>query len=62
MNVPLFVLASAFSRTLRFFIEGVLMYYFGERIQEIMDRYFNLITVAFLVMLVGGFAAIRFLH
>jgi membrane protein YqaA with SNARE-associated domain len=62
MNVPLFVLASAFSRTLRFFIEGVLMYYFGERIQEIMDRYFNLITVAFMVLLVGGFAAIRFLH
>lgn len=62
MNVPLFVLASGFSRSARFFLEGALLYRFGARIQQILDRYFNLITIAFVVLLVGGFALVRFLH
>jgi membrane protein YqaA with SNARE-associated domain len=62
LNLPLFVLASGFSRSARFFIEGALLYRFGAQIQQIMDRYFNLITIVFVVLLVGGFAIIRLLH
>jgi membrane protein YqaA with SNARE-associated domain len=62
MNLPLFVLASFLSRSARFFVEGVLLFRFGGKIQEILDRYFNLITVAFLVLLFGGFAAVRLMR
>jgi membrane protein YqaA with SNARE-associated domain len=62
MNLPLFVVASAISRSARFFIEGVLLFRYGARIQQILDRYFNLITIAFLVLLFGGFAVVRSFH
>jgi membrane protein YqaA with SNARE-associated domain len=62
MNFPLFVLASAISRSARFFLEGVLLFWFGERIEQIMDRYFNLITAVFVVLLFGGFAAVKLLR
>jgi membrane protein YqaA with SNARE-associated domain len=62
MNLPLFVLASALSRSTRFFIEGGLMFFFGARVQQILDRHFNLLTVLFLVLLVGGFLAVRLLR
>ena len=61
MNLPLFILASGLSRSARFFVEGALLFRFGSRIQQIMDRYFNLITIAFLVLLLGGFAALRWI-
>jgi membrane protein YqaA with SNARE-associated domain len=59
MNLPLFIVASACSRSARFFIEGGLLSVFGERIQQTLDRYFNLISVLFVALLVGGFAILR---
>lgn len=62
MNLPLFLLASAVSRTARFSLEGALLYWFGARIQQILDRYFNLITIVFLILLLGGFAIVHLLR
>jgi membrane protein YqaA with SNARE-associated domain len=59
MNVPAFALASAVSRGLRFFIEGVLITRYGRQVREVIERNFNLMTFVFVALLVAGFVAIR---
>lgn len=61
--VPLSVLvmASAIGRPARFFLVGSLIYFFGPKIKNFIDRYFNWLTVAFAVLLVGGFLLVKYL-
>lgn len=61
INFPVFVLASVLSRGLRFFVVAGLIYRFGPPITRFIDRYFNLLAIAFGVLLVGGFFLIEFL-
>jgi membrane protein YqaA with SNARE-associated domain len=55
------ILASSCSRTLRFFVLGLLMFLFGARIKGFIDKYFNLLTLIFGVLIVVGFIVIRYL-
>ncbi|MCP4114630.1 MAG: DedA family protein [Desulfobacteraceae bacterium] len=61
VNFPVFVIASAASRTLRFAILGSLIYWFGPGIQRFIDSYFNLLATAFTLLLVAGFVALKYL-
>lgn len=54
-----FVAASVVGRGLRFFAVGALFMLFGRPIKRFIDRYFNLLTVAFVVLLVLGFLCVR---
>ena len=56
-----FVLASLISRSARFFLVGALFYKFGARIKPLIDRYFDILAVSFTVLLVLGFAVIKYL-
>jgi membrane protein YqaA with SNARE-associated domain len=60
-QVPLlpFVAISLLSRGARFFLVAGLLYLWGERVRNWIDRYFDLFTVVFLGLLVGGFALVR---
>lgn len=55
INFPLFVLTSLLSRGLRFFLVAGLIYTFGQQVKGLIDKYFNLLTIGFMVLLVGGF-------
>lgn len=55
INFKIFVLASIASRSLRFMAEGVLLFLFGEAIREFIFEWFNWISLAFVILLVGGF-------
>ncbi|MGR3309773.1 MAG: YqaA family protein, partial [Candidatus Brocadiales bacterium] len=61
VNFLTFVIASAISRSARFFIVAALIYIFGARIKSFIDRYFNIISIAFVVLLIGGFAIVKFI-
>lgn len=61
INFAVFVIASVISRSARFFLVGGLIYIFGPKIQAFIDRYFNVLAVAFVVLLVGGFILIKHL-
>jgi membrane protein YqaA with SNARE-associated domain len=61
MNVLVFVLASIVGRASRFFAVAALLYFFGQPIRAFIERYFGILTVLFFVLLVGGFAAVRYL-
>ncbi|HLG29681.1 MAG TPA: YqaA family protein [Candidatus Brocadiales bacterium] len=62
VNFLTFVIASAVSRSARFFIIAALIYLFGGRIKNFIDRYFNIISITFVVCLVGGFAVIKLIR
>ncbi|UCG74966.1 MAG: DedA family protein [Gemmatimonadota bacterium] len=50
-----FLAVTAVSRGMRFFLVAVLIRLYGERIRDFIERYFNLLTLAFAVLLIGGF-------
>ncbi|MDH5679577.1 MAG: VTT domain-containing protein [Nitrospinota bacterium] len=56
-----FVLASIAGRGFRFFLEGVLLYYYGEKIRDFIDKYMTWLSWIFGILLVGGFVAIKYL-
>ena len=61
INFWVFAVASAISRAARFFILGGIIYYYGESIKRFIDRYFNVLSIVFVVLLVGGFIAVKYL-
>jgi membrane protein YqaA with SNARE-associated domain len=56
-----FVVVSTVSRGARFFLVAGLLTVFGERIREFIEKYFNILSIIFVVLLVGGFLVIGFL-
>lgn len=61
INFATFVAASAVSRPARFFLVAALFYWFGPRIKPVIDKYFEWLTLAFMVLLIGGFIVIKYL-
>jgi membrane protein YqaA with SNARE-associated domain len=59
IGVPALVVASIAGRGLRFFGLALLFRVFGAPIKKFVDKYFNLITIAFVVLLIAGFAAVK---
>lgn len=59
INFPVFVIASVVSRSARFFIVSGLIWVFGEWAKEFIDKYFNLLTLVFVILLVGGFLLVK---
>jgi membrane protein YqaA with SNARE-associated domain len=59
VNFPVFVAASVLSRGLRFFLVAGLIYRFGAPVRSFIDRYFNLLTLVFGILLVGGFLVVK---
>jgi len=59
INIPMFLIASTVSRSLRFFLVAGIIWKFGEPITAWIDRYFNKLAILFTVLLIGGFAAIK---
>jgi membrane protein YqaA with SNARE-associated domain len=61
IDFPVFVLASFVSRGLRFLLVAWLLHRFGVMAKQFIDRYFNLLTMLFLVLLIGGLIVVRYL-
>jgi membrane protein YqaA with SNARE-associated domain len=61
MAFPQFLIASAISRSARFFIVAVLIAKFGEPMKVFIDKHFNKLALAFGLLLVGGFAVLKLL-
>ncbi|MBW8016017.1 MAG: hypothetical protein FVQ82_07515 [Planctomycetes bacterium] len=58
----IFCIASALSRSARFFLVASLFRWKGEAIKPFIDKYFNWLSLAFVILLIGGFAALNLLH
>ena len=60
INFVTFVLVSIVSRSARFFLVAAFIFKFGAPVRHFIDRYFNLLTIIFFILLIGGFLVVRF--
>jgi membrane protein YqaA with SNARE-associated domain len=59
INFRVFVIASVLSRGARFYAVAGLIYFFGAPIKAFIEEYLNLLTIAFVILLVLGFWAAK---
>lgn len=55
-----FMIASVVARAMRFFLVAGLLYWFGEPIRDFIEKRLSLVTTVFIVALVGGFIAVKY--
>ncbi len=55
LNLRNFIIASILGRGARFFLVCGLIYFFGPSIKYFLDKYFELFTIVFMILLIGGF-------
>lgn len=60
LSLVMLLLASVVGRGLRFYAVAALMFFFGEKIERWIDKYFNLCAILFTVLLIGGFVVIKY--
>jgi membrane protein YqaA with SNARE-associated domain len=61
MNFAAFVGASIIARAMRFYLVAGLLYFFGEPIRAFIEKRLGMVMAAFLVLLVGGFVAVKYI-
>ncbi|MCB1390662.1 MAG: DedA family protein [Rhodobacteraceae bacterium] len=61
LSLPVFVVASVLARAGRFFLVAALLRVFGAPIRDFIEKRLGLMTVIFVVLLLGGFLAVRYL-
>jgi len=61
LSIVMFLLASVLSRGLRFFVVAALLYWFGPSIRDFIEKRLGLVFTVFVVCLIGGFVAIKYL-
>lgn len=54
-------IGSVVGRSARFFLVAGLIRIYGAKIQTFIEKYFNLLTILFLILLIGGFALLKYL-
>ncbi|MEF9426926.1 MAG: DedA family protein [Candidatus Mariimomonas ferrooxydans] len=61
IDFPVFVMASIAGRAGRFLLVAGIIYFFGSAIKNLIDKYFNLLTLIFIVLLIVGFLLIKYI-
>lgn len=59
VDLLIFLLASLVSRACRFFVVAWILYKWGGPAKHFIDRYFGLLSYAFIALLIGGFVVIK---
>jgi membrane protein YqaA with SNARE-associated domain len=60
IDFPKFILVSLLARSARFFLVATFIYYFGAMVKTYIDKYFNILSIVFMILLIGGFVAIKY--
>lgn len=61
LDLRRFLLASLIGRAGRFFLVATIITFFGEAVETMISDYFNILAVAFVIVLIGSFVVIRLL-
>jgi membrane protein YqaA with SNARE-associated domain len=59
INFATFILVSLVARSARFFLVAAFIYKFGAPVRHFIERYFNLLTILFFILLIGGFLVVK---
>lgn len=60
-NFIQFLLASIVGRSFRFFAVAGLIYFFGPKMKQLIEKYFDLFAILGMILLIGGFVLLKFL-
>ena len=60
VSLPLLLIGSAVGRAGRFFLVAGLLRLFGQRISHAIEKYFDIFSLLFVILLVGGFFALKY--
>ena len=60
LNLPVFIVAGVIARGGRFFAVAALLYWFGPRVRDFIEKRLGLVFAAFMVLLIGGFLVVRY--
>src|SRR3989338_2322155 len=60
VGLGVLIMASVIGRSGRFFIIGTLTYFFGERVKEFIEKYFNLLSLFLFIFVILGYVAIKY--
>ncbi|MDX9789778.1 MAG: VTT domain-containing protein [Candidatus Kapaibacterium sp.] len=60
MPIVEFILISSLGRAGRFFLVATVIYLFGPKTKELIDKYFDKLSLAFLALLILGFVAVKY--
>lgn len=61
MDLKIFILSSIAARAMRFYLVAGLLWKFGAPIQAFIEKYLGWVTLAFLLVLIGGFVAVAYI-
>jgi membrane protein YqaA with SNARE-associated domain len=61
VSLSTLLVASLVGRGGRFYLVAACMYFLGPTVKTWIDQYFNLLTIVFTILLVGGIAVIKFI-
>jgi len=59
INIFTFTIASAIGRAARFYLVAWLIHRFGGHISKFIDKYFNILSVIFVILLIAGYLLIK---
>lgn len=60
ISLPVLIGASILGRSSRFFAVAICIFFFGPRVKSLIEGYFELATIVFAVLLIGGFVLVKF--
>lgn len=60
VSLPQMLIGALLGRAGRFFAVALALRIFGKVIAESIERYFNILSILFLVLLIGGFVVVRY--
>ena len=61
MSIPLFLIGSIIGRGGRFYLVAFLMQHFGRRYKDKIEKYIDVLSIAFVLLLVLGFVLIKYI-
>jgi membrane protein YqaA with SNARE-associated domain len=60
-SLPLFILTSIPARGVRFFLVAGLIYFFGEKIRDFLEKHLEAALMGVLILIIAGFLMVKFL-
>lgn len=61
ISLPILITASVIGRAGRFFLVAGILRIFGKKISDSIEKYFDIFSIVFTILLVGGFIALKHL-
>lgn len=61
LALPVFIISSIGARSMRFFIVAGLLWKFGAPVRVFIEKYLGWVCLGFLILLIGGFVALKYI-